>query len=66
MLVPRWKEMKDMINVTGNVHYQGVPVAKGHKGWGGGFEEGTYAQFEEYIKAVDNFKVGFAHELLRT
>ena len=27
------------------------------QGWGGGFEEGTYQQFEHYIKAVDNFKV---------
>ncbi len=29
-----------------------VTVEPGHLGWGGGFEEGTYDQFDEYINAV--------------
>lgn len=50
--------IKAQINATRkNVHLQVAPVEKGYKGWGGGFEEGTYQQFEHYVKAVDNFKV---------
>lgn len=51
----RYDEMKSQL--TNKVHYLSSPVEKGHKGWGGGFDEGTYEQFEEYVKRVDDFKV---------
>lgn len=44
------------INALPNVEYQLAAVDAGYRGWPGGFTEGTYEQFEEYIKAVDNFK----------
>jgi hypothetical protein len=45
------------INKLPNVQYQIVSVEKGHKGWPGGFAEGSLEQFQDYIKAVDNFNV---------
>eukprot|EP00051_Salpingoeca_urceolata_P026878 m.479111 g.479111 ORF g.479111 m.479111 type:complete len:263 (-) comp21321_c0_seq1:346-1134(-) len=36
-----------------SVHYNCVPRAKGERGWGGGFEEGTYTQFTEYVDKID-------------
>lgn len=44
------------INALPNVDYQLAAVDAGYKGWPGGFSEGTFEQFEEYIKAVDRFK----------
>ncbi len=40
------------VREAANVEFHCVPVAKGHLGWGGGFEEGTYDQFAEYITKV--------------
>ena len=37
--------------------YHLAAVDKGHGGWGGGFEEGTYKQFQHYVEAVDSLKV---------
>ena len=40
------------------MQYLSAPVVKGHKGWGGSIEEGTAAQFADYVKMVDEFQVG--------
>ena len=42
-----------------NVHYFLAQVPDGHKGWNGGYEEGSYDQFKEYVQAVDQFGVSF-------
>lgn len=34
-----------------------VGVEPGYLGWGGGFEEGTYAQFEAYVEAVHKLNI---------
>lgn len=45
------------INSLPNVQYKLAAVDPGYRGWPGGFSEGTYEQFEEYIKAVDGFNI---------
>lgn len=52
-----YEEMRSQISTISNVHYLASPVDKGYKGWLGGFDEGTYEQFEDYVKKVDDFKV---------
>lgn len=37
-----------------NVKVHCKSVEKGYLGWGGGLEEGTFAQFEEYVDAAHN------------
>ena len=44
-------------NNNSRIHYKLSHVPDGHKGWPGGYEEGTEEQFKEYIHAVDSFKV---------
>jgi hypothetical protein len=39
------------------VQYKLAAVDTGYKGWAGGFSEGTYEQFEDYIKTVDKFNL---------
>lgn len=49
---PAWcEEVKQKLKSIGatNVQSHCVTVEKGHHGWGGGFEEGTFKQFEEYV-----------------
>lgn len=43
------------ISALPNVVYTLAGVDAGFKGWPGGFSEGNFDQFEEYIKAVDRF-----------
>jgi hypothetical protein len=45
------------ISVLANVQYKLAAVDPGYKGWAGGFSEGTYEQFEDYIKTADKFKI---------
>lgn len=40
-----------------NVEHKLSHVPDGHKGWPGGYEEGTEEQFKEYIKAASEFGV---------
>lgn len=39
-----------------HVRYVLAHVPDGTKGWGGGVEEGSYEQFENYVKAVDQLQ----------
>jgi hypothetical protein len=53
-----WYELvRQKILSLPNVQYRLAAVDPGYKGWAGGFSEGTYEQFEEYIKAVDAFNI---------
>eukprot|EP00884_Botryococcus_braunii_P003682 jgi/Botrbrau1/13314/Bobra.0315s0012.1 len=49
--------VKAEIRSLPNVEYRLAAVDPGYRGWPGGFSEGNYEQFEEYIKAVDGFVV---------
>jgi hypothetical protein len=53
-----WYELvRPKISSLPNVQYRLAAVESGYKGWAGGFTEGTYEQFEEYIKTVDSFNI---------
>lgn len=39
------------------IHYVLSHVPDGHKGWPGGYEEGTEEQFREYVQAAASFNV---------
>eukprot|EP00884_Botryococcus_braunii_P019139 jgi/Botrbrau1/5909/Bobra.0366s0085.2 len=52
-----YTRIKEKIHSLPNVQYKLAAVDPGYKGWQGGFSEGNYEQFEEYIKAVDAFGV---------
>jgi predicted O-methyltransferase YrrM len=54
---PGWcGEMKKQLWQRGvtNVDYVCEPVVQGFRGWAGGWSEGSFAQFEEYIQQSDH------------
>ena len=51
-----YDEILPNITANANTHYKLSAVEKGHKGWEGGFSEGTFEQFAEYVMAVDDFQ----------
>lgn len=50
-----YQSIKSVLSRLQNVEYTLASVDAGYKGWAGGFAEGTYEQFEHYVKAVDRF-----------
>lgn len=50
-----YDSINSKISALPNVEYTLAGVDPGYRGWPGGFSEGNYEQFEEYIKAVDRF-----------
>ena len=64
LAVYRFQQIQPHIDALGNVQYLMAHVPDGHKGWGGGIEEGTYDQFEEYVKRVDDFQVGLVEFMI--
>lgn len=54
-----WCQQMQRSNLPDHVHVHCVSVPRGTNGWGKGsaFEEGTYAQFREYVNKISELKV---------
>ena len=50
-----YSTVQSKLRDTKNVQHKLSHVPDGHKGWGGGFEEGTLEQFKEYVESASNF-----------
>ena len=53
------KDVQQLLQDHNNsrIHHKLSHVPDGHKGWPGGYEEGTGEQFEEYVQAASSFRV---------
>lgn len=54
---PWLESVQDQARGKHNIVHVLSEVSDGHKGWGGGIEEGTFQQFETYIEAVDTLGI---------